>query len=197
MKASVVIRTLCPIIAFFFLCSCSKDPEVIIKTETITVIDTITITDTVTVIETIVETAPDTTTTFILVRHAETTGGGSNPNLSPEGQIRAEELRHILANVPLDAIFSTNFNRTIQTATPVATASGLTIQTYDPFAPDVLIDLALQTYHNGIILIVGHSNTVPAFVNTLVGAEVYDDFEETEYGNLMIVYAAEKGRAQV
>jgi len=186
-----------PIAVFFILLSCSKDPEIIIQKETITVIDTVIIIDTFTVIETIIETIPDTATTFILVRHAETTGVGSNPGLSSAGQARAMELRRILDNVALHAVYSTNLNRTIQTAEPTSSAQGLTITTYDPFAPDALIDNTLVDYQEGIVLVVGHSNTTPALLNVMVGTNTYSDIPETEYDNLFVVYVSEKGRAKV
>lgn len=179
--------------------SCEKDPEVI--TNTITIIDTVVITDTVTlietVIETIVETVPDTVTTFILVRHAETTGGGSNPNLSAAGQTRAAELARILGNVNLNAVYSTNFNRTTQTAQPTASDKSLNITTYDAFAPDALIDNVLLTYAEGNVLVVGHSNTTADMLNVMVGGNTFADIPETEYDNLFVVQVSEKGKSRV
>lgn len=179
------------------LTSCSKDPEIIIKTETITIIDTVIVKDTVTVIETVFQNIPDTATTFILVRHAEITGSGSNPNLSAVGQTRALELQRILNNVVLNAVYSTNFNRTMQTAEPIATAKALPIAQYDPFDPDALIDQVLTSYPEGIVLIVGHSNTTPDFLNAMVGADTFADIPETEYDNLFVVHISEKGDAKV
>ena len=181
----------------FSLTSCDKDPEIIIQKETITVHDTLIILDTVTLIETVFQTIPDTATTFILVRHAETTGGGSNPALSPAGQARAEELNRVLSLLDLDAVYSTDFNRTKQTAQPAALAHSLSVFTYGPFSPDALIIQALDAYPKGIVLIVGHSNTTPAFLNAMVGANTYPDLPETEYDNLFVVHVSSKGDATV
>ena len=123
------------------LTSCDKDPEVI----TVTEIDTLIVIDTVTLIDTFFETPPK-ATTFIMVRHAETTGSGSNPNLSVDGQSRANRLSQMLEKVNLNAIYSTNYNRTKQTAQPAATAKGITITTYDPFVPGALVDQALLSF---------------------------------------------------
>lgn len=187
----------CFIISISLLFSCSKEPDVIIQTEIITVIDTVIVVDTVTVIETIFETIPDTTTTYILVRHAETSGAGSNPSLSIAGQERAMELSRILESVPLNAVLSTDFNRTMQTAQPTATAKGIAIQSYDPFSPDAVIDNTLNAYHDGFIMIVGHSNTTPDFLNKMVGDNIYAQLPESAYDNLYIVSLFEKGRAKV
>lgn len=179
------------------LTSCDKDPEVIIETETITIIDTVIIVDTVTVVETIIETIQDTATTYILVRHAETSSIGSNPNLSSAGQQRAQTLKRMLSNVSLNAVYSTNFNRTMETATPTASDHALPVLQYDPFAPDALIESTLISAHDGVVLIVGHSNTTPDFLNVMVGDNIYADLPETEYDNLYIVSVFEKGRAKV
>lgn len=177
--------------------ACDKDPEIITKTEFVTIIDTVVVIDTFTVFETIIETVNDTATTFILVRHAETTGSGSNPSLSSAGQTRANALQKILDNIPLNAVFSTNFNRTMQTATPTATDQSLTIAIYDAFNPDALIDQTLTAFHDGVVLIVGHSNTTPDFLNVLTGSNSFTDIPETEYDNLFIVHVYKKGRAEV
>jgi broad specificity phosphatase PhoE len=179
------------------LYSCSKDADIIVQTETITVIDTIIIVDTVTVTETNIQTISDTATTYILVRHAETTAIGSNPNLSATGQARAEELKRILNKVPLNAVYSTTLNRTMQTAQPAASDHGLSIQNYDAFNPTAFIANTLVTYHEGTILIVGHSNTTPSFLNEMIGSNTYSDLQENEYDNLFIVTLFEPGRAKV
>lgn len=181
--------------------SCSKDPEII--TVTVTENDTIYISQQDTIILNITDTLTltefltDTATTFILVRHAETTGIGSNPDLSASGIARAEELRRVLSNVALGAVYSTNFNRTMQTAQPVADDKSLSITMYDPFNPSAFADELLVDHHAGVVLVVGHSNTTPSLLNTLVGANIYQDFPEMEYDNLFVVTVFEKGRSDV
>ena len=173
--------------------SCEKDTEII--TETIVKTDTLFVTQTDTLILT--ELLHDTVTTFILLRHAETAGSGSNPNLSTAGQNRAEELRRIMENVELDAVFSTNFNRTLLTAQPTADDKSLTVSIYDAFNLVPFVDATLSEHHAGAVLVVGHSNTTSSILNTLVGANIYPDLPETEYDNLFVVSVFEKGRAEV
>jgi len=175
--------------------ACDKDPEII--TETITVHDTLVVVDTFLLIDTLYETLPHSGTTFILVRHAETTGSGSNPSLSVLGQARAAELTRILGPVTLNAVFSTDFKRTKQTAQPVADAKGLPVNIYDPTSPETLIDQCLSSYPLGIVLIVGHSNTTPEFINAMTGTLDSPDIPETEYDNLFIVQVVAKGEAKV
>ena len=179
-------------LSLFFL-SCDKETKIITQTEYITVIDTVTIIDTIVVKEMI----SDTTTTFILVRHAETAGGGSNPNLSNAGKDRAAELSRIMENVPLTAIFSTNYNRTKQTANPVADSKNLPIEKYAPARLESLADQILSEHKNEVVLVCGHSNTTPQLVNLLIGSDSFPDLPESEYGHIFIVSVLEKGRSSV
>ncbi len=204
-----ITSTLTILILFISLFpSCEKDPEII--TETVTVTDTLVVTRvdtfvvtqvdtvilTVTDTVTLTEFMQDTATTFILVRHAET-AGGNDPVLSMVGMERAEELTRIMGSLSLDAIYSTNFNRTMQTASPVAAAQGLSIQTYGGFDLDPLSDEILENYPAGKILVVGHSNTRPDFLNVLTGTNGFSQLPEMEYDNLFIMTVLEKGRAEV
>jgi broad specificity phosphatase PhoE len=181
--------------------NCEKEPQVI--TETIIETDTIYITHTDTVVQhitdtlTLTEFVEDTVTTFILSRHAETTGVGSDPALSTDGQERANELLRILKNVSLEAVYATNFNRTKQTAQPTATDKGLTVQTYDPFSPGALADAVLENYKGGAVLVLGHSNTIPTLLNTLTGTNNFALIPDNQYDNLFVVSVSKKGKATV
>lgn len=126
--------------------------------------------------------APPVETVVYLIRHAETTGIGADPDLSPVGLARADNWTVILQDVAFAACYSTNYNRTLQTAGPMATANGQTVLVYNPAAlslADVVADHAGSN-----VFIVGHSNTIPALINTYLGSAVYADMAETEHGNL-------------
>jgi broad specificity phosphatase PhoE len=70
-------------------------------------------------------------TTFYVVRHAETEAPTNDPPLTEQGMRRAEELREVLGDVPLSAVYATRTLRTFQTAMPTAAAARLEITTYD------------------------------------------------------------------
>lgn len=183
------------------LFSCEKEPKVI--TETIVKTDTLYITQYDTVVQMVTDTFTltqfirDTATTFIVLRHAETTGIGSDPALSADGQERAAELVRVLKNVPLQAAYSSNYNRTRQTAQPTATEKGLNVQIYDPLNQNPLINTVLDQYKGGAVLVVGHSNTAPVLLNLLTGTNAWPQLPENQYDNLFIVTVLEKGRAEV
>ncbi|MGL5112039.1 MAG: SixA phosphatase family protein [Flavobacterium sp.] len=125
------------------------------------------------------------TTTIYLIRHAEKVDNSKNPNLSEAGWVRAERWNTILNQVPLKAIYSTDYLRTMQTASPTARSKNLTITTYDPKTIDV--EQLKKKHHGQAILIVGHSNTTPELANTIIDQKVYSPIEDSVFGNLYIL----------
>ena len=127
-------------------------------------------------------------TTFILVRHAEKETAGTidpkDPPLAKEGQDRAQSLARLLDKQKIDAILSTNFNRTKSTVKPLADAKGIEIKTYESLKE---ADLAKLKATGGTVLICGHSNTIPAIANLLIGKEQFTTFPDADYGNLLII----------
>jgi len=69
--------------------------------------------------------------TLFVVRHAEKQTG-TNPSLTENGKQRAIDLAHFLENIPIDAIYSSNYKRTEETVMPTATQKNIAITTYDP-----------------------------------------------------------------
>jgi 2,3-bisphosphoglycerate-dependent phosphoglycerate mutase len=131
------------------------------------------------------------TTTYYFIRHAEKEikkNGNDNPNLSIKGLKRAVFWSDIFKNVKFDDIYSTKFNRTLQTATPIAKSKKLNIQLYNP--KDLYNGNFKQITKGKTVLIVGHSNTTPLFINKILGKEKYLEIKETNYSNLYIVSIA-------
>jgi len=71
------------------------------------------------------------TQTWYFVRHFEKQSG-DNPSLTDIGHFRAEKLANYFSDKPLTAIYSTDYNRTQQTAAPVAESKNLKILPYNP-----------------------------------------------------------------
>jgi broad specificity phosphatase PhoE len=133
-------------------------------------------------------------TTFILLRHAEKDMKQStnNPDLSDEGKKRADRLASMLDKTTVTAIYSSDYKRTRQTVQPLAQRKGLPIQTYVPNKEED-IDAILARNRGGTVVVAGHSNTIPQFVNYLLGEPKYHTFEDGEYGNLLIVSLIRRG----
>ena len=74
-------------------------------------------------------------TTYYFILHAEKLRidkTDKNPNLNFNGYKRAEAWKDVFSDVPFDAIYSTDYNRTKLTAKPTATSKNLPILLYNP-----------------------------------------------------------------
>ncbi len=136
------------------------------------------------------------TTTVILVRHAEKVADGSkDPPLTAQGQARAQALATRLHGTPLKAVYSTSYARTRQTAAPAASDHALSVIEYDAktAAPELAQRLRVEAA-GATVLVVGHSNTVPDIAAALCHCEV-PAMSEAEYDRLMTVRIATDGSA--
>ena len=148
----------------------------------------------------------------MLVRHAERFDDAANTNLSDEGFARAQALIEASEGVDIAGIYSTNFCRTAQTARPLVIERSLPLNVqqvsasggFDGCTPPIavpinvlparlnteeaFIDYVLEQHAGETVVIVGHSNTVPALVNELGnGAFEVDELDHQAYDNLFIV----------
>ena len=132
------------------------------------------------------------TTTMIFVRHAEKApGSAEDPTLSNAGRVRAAELARQMVDADVvagvDAIYSTPFKRTVETVQPVADALDLEINLYDPGDNEAVLATILKEHKGKIILVVGHSNTLPTLIADLGASKLVPPIAEMEYDNIYIV----------
>jgi broad specificity phosphatase PhoE len=120
-------------------------------------------------------------TAIYLVRHGEKAAQGKDPDLTAQGQARAQNIATILQKTGITSIFSTPTARTMQTAQPLATHSNVTVQAYDPKAPKALVEKVKSL--NGAVLVVGHSNTLAELVR-LFGGAPGPEIADNEYDRL-------------
>jgi len=129
-------------------------------------------------------------TIVFLFRHAEartydTMEDTPNPELNNAGRERAELLRRTLLSVGLTDIFSTQLNRTLQTAQPLASALGLEVLPYDPKdLPKFANELRQKS---GRIAVSGHSNTTPDLVRLLGGEPGEPINAKTQFDRIYIL----------
>ncbi|QBG36555.1 SixA phosphatase family protein [Litorilituus sediminis] len=119
-----------------------------------------------------------------LTRHAEKENGqqDKNPSLTRCGKVRAQQLATILSDAKLESVYSTSFQRTMQTALPIATAQKKSIKNYNPRFLFQVANQLKQNRENA--LVVGHSNTTPELVELLSGERV----DEIKEGNYQVLY---------
>ena len=131
----------------------------------------------------------DVTRIFYIVRHAEK-DTGSNPAISLAGQRRAGDLFRKLKDERIDIILISQYRRTAMTADSVRMYKQVDTMHYTADASGAslfqIIDALPLKYKN--VLIVGHSNTVPAIIR-MTGVNDYETRElaDYEYDNFFVV----------
>jgi broad specificity phosphatase PhoE len=127
-------------------------------------------------------------TRIYIIRHAEKEKDGSNdPMLTAKGEKRALYWAEVFKNIDFDAVYSTKTLRTTATALPSAIQSGIQITPYE--TNNINLFSLIEKHKGKSILIVGHSNTIPTLVNTLIGKESFSEIERFNNSNLYIVDA--------
>ena len=120
-----------------------------------------------------------------IVRHAEKAStSGKDPDLSVEGQKRADALAHMLKDSQITSVFVTEFKRTQQTATPTANAAHVT-PTVVP-ANDIGALVEKLRALNGNALVIGHGNTIPDLLRAL-GVTTAVSIPEDDYTEIFAV----------
>jgi 2,3-bisphosphoglycerate-dependent phosphoglycerate mutase len=121
------------------------------------------------------------TTRYYLVRHAEKAADGTeDPDLSPAGQARAQKLVSMLKENKIEGLYATSYKRTRQTLQPLADTLHLEISTYNHRdAKDV--ERLIHHCKGKTVVIAGHSNSIPQLANILIGDEIYEELDESEY----------------
>jgi broad specificity phosphatase PhoE len=120
-----------------------------------------------------------------IVRHAEkATTAGKDPDLSVEGQKRANALAHVLKDSQITSVFVTEFKRTQETAAPTARAAHVTPTVVQ--ANDIGALVQKLRAVNGNALVVGHGNTIPELLKAL-GITTPVSIPEDDYTEIFVV----------
>lgn len=125
----------------------------------------------------------------ILVRHAEKAATPSeDPALSSVGAARAQSLAKALSKAGVGAIITTEWRRTQATAEPLARALDIApiVVRSDDAAHVAAVAAAVCSQPAAVVLVVGHSNTVPAIIAELGGPNL-PMIAETDYDNLYVL----------
>ena len=138
-------------------------------------------------------------TTVVLVRHAEKEPTGADPSLTESGVERAAALAHVVGEMDVSAVYATQYLRTQATALPLANALGLDVSVVAAAGGGYAVEMAdiVRTRHRGeTVVIVSHSNTVPAIIGEL-GIAPVPFIEDDEYDDLYIVLVGPRGEARL
>ena len=129
-----------------------------------------------------------------LIRHAEKIRANKldrDPDLSNKGFLRAENWKRFFIDKNISKIYSTNYKRTIKTVKPLAENNSLEIILYSSY--DIIYEAFLKSSIGENTLVVGHSNTIPGFVNNLIDENYYDQIDDLNNSNLYIGSICDSG----
>ena len=123
--------------------------------------------------------------TVIFTRHAEKAANPpKDPPLTEAGRKRAELLAAMLADSGVTAIYVTELQRTQQTAAPLAARTGVK-PTVIPANDTPQLVNAIRAQKAGVVVVVGHSNTLPGIISALGGPKV--EIPDSDYDNLFVL----------
>lgn len=132
------------------------------------------------------------TTTMIFVRHADKAAmPAGDPALSEAGRERVAELTRQLVDADvvagIDAIYATPYRRSQETVRPLADELDLPINTYDAGDTEDVLETILKRHKGKIILVVGHSDTLPELIANLGASKKVPPIAENEYDNIYVI----------
>lgn len=142
---------------------------------------------------------PQPSMTIILVRHAEkmiVKPENKDPDLSPAGLARAQELVRVFGNTGITAIYATQYRRTQQTVKPLAEKLGLPVTQVEAKESTELVKQIRSRNAGQVIFIAGHNNTVPEIIAALGGPKL-PIIPEEEFDNLYILTVQSDGTAKL
>lgn len=125
---------------------------------------------------------------FYIVRHAEK-DTGADPVLTKAGYLRAGELSRRLSKNKIDKIFVTPYRRTRLTGDSIRLYQKVdTISYKADLAGDDLLNKINENLNLRNVLIIGHSNTIPAIIKRL-GIPDFEisEIPANEYDNLFVI----------
>ena len=136
-------------------------------------------------------------TTVLIIRHAEKGATPANdPPLSTDGQARAQTLARLAGEANVRAVYATEFARTQQTVQPLATQLGLSVTQIAASDADALVNNILSNHRGEVVVVAGHSNTVPIIIEKLQGGQIHP-IADTEFDKLYIVTVYRLRRTKV
>jgi len=130
----------------------------------------------------------ETCSTFYLIRHAEKVRvdkSENNPALNEKGILRAQNWKNYFLDKEISKIYSTDYKRTIRTVQPLAINNNIETVIYS--TSDFKFDDFIKSNIGENTLVVGHSNTIPGFVNELINEEYYTQIDDLNNSNLYVV----------
>jgi broad specificity phosphatase PhoE len=126
--------------------------------------------------------------TIFLVRHADKVSDEYDSLLNDQGHRRAECLANMLADSHIEQIYTSNLQRTQQTAAPLANRLQLKPVAIPADKPGELVD-AIRSGNASNVLVVWHGGSLPSVLRALGGPEIAT-IGNAEYDRFLILTLA-------
>lgn len=134
--------------------------------------------------------------TVYLVRHAEkdTIDKSENPPLIEEGYARANRLLELLDTVNFSEVYSTKYDRNINTVKPLVDAKKIDLKIYEWHNWQADLDQIMR--NEGVYLICGHGDNLLPMIEYMGGKKPMEEMGHHEYKNLFKV-VRKNGKVEV
>lgn len=140
-------------------------------------------------------------TTVLIVRHAEKASDAEDSPLTEAGIERARALVRVAADAGVSTIYSTQFKRNRETAQPLAERLGIAItevpvnlQNPGDYGKTLASDIVSK--HPGqTVVVVGHGNTIASTVEGLTGRAA--SLGDIQYSDLFVITVPPSGPAKL
>jgi hypothetical protein len=133
------------------------------------------------------------TTTVIVTRYADlATDFSSDPDLSPAGESRANELARVLGDADViagvDVIFVTPDKRSAETGAPLARRGNVPVVAVEnPADVKGLVKTILSDYKGKIALVITESDVIQPLIDEMHGSKKLPPIAAAEHDNIYIV----------
>jgi broad specificity phosphatase PhoE len=138
---------------------------------------------------------------ILVVRHAEKQSEGSEKEmpLSAAGKQRAMRLAQLLSRAGVTAVYVTDTVRARETGAPLAREANVALKIYDTrdakgnMTAEPLAARLKEDEKDGVVLVVGHSNTVPDII-AAYGVREAVRIGSDDYGDLFLLVPQPSGQ---
>jgi len=122
-----------------------------------------------------------------LIRHAEQMLDVEDPPLTDDGLNRAKAWASIFRDAGIDVIYTSKKIRTKQTGAPIASELNIPLKTMSRRDVSGLVNQVRKEHGDDVVLIVGHSKTIPKLVEAFVPSTKGPTIEKDDYDNLFVI----------
>jgi broad specificity phosphatase PhoE len=129
---------------------------------------------------------------IVLVRHADRLDSSPDSLLSKAAEARALRLASLLLDAGITAIYTSEFQRTIKTAEPLALTLKITPMKFPVADREGLFRHLRLAHADDVVMMVGHGESVPALMKAY-GHQESVVIDPDDYSNLFVLVPRESG----